>query len=350
MDSIAFILPKLSKKAPVEYVYSLTLELISYFIIDVYYFDNIIEIDFPCITKKINFNEKIDFHKYKIIHSHGFRPDLYVINNCNSLDIVKISTTHSFIKQDLSSTYNIFISFIFSRIWIKKLKKMDDVVTLNSTMSKYYSKFIDINKLYTIYSGHSIDINNIELDGFDKNIIEKFKSDKILLGVVANLTKQKGISQIINALKFSDKYRLLIIGEGKYQNDLKKLAITNNVSQSCMFLGHKSDAYRYINYFDIFVLSSFQEGFGLAGLEAAQLGKPLICSNIDVFREIYPFDIVQFFNINNPQSLLSAADFIFDNYDFYSNAVKQFYRDNYTKKIMAKNYINFYKKVISNKY
>jgi glycosyltransferase involved in cell wall biosynthesis len=349
MDSIAYILPKLSKKAPVEYVYSLTLELISYFNIDVYYFDNIVEIDFPCFTKNIKFDEKIDFRKYKIIHSHGFRPDLYVIKNCNSLDIIKISTTHSFIKQDLSSTYNIFISFIFSRIWINTLKKMDYVVTLNSTMSKYYLKFININKLYTIYSGHSIDINNIELDGFDKNNIEKFKSDKILLGVVANLTKQKGISQIINALKFSDKYRLLIIGEGKYRTDLEKLAIINNVSQRCLFLGHKSDAYRYINYFDIFVLSSFQEGFGLAGLEAAQLGKPLICSDIEVFREIYPSDIVQFFNLNDPKSLLSAADLIFEKYDYFSNSVKKFYLDNYTKKIMAQNYFHFYKNVISNK-
>jgi glycosyltransferase involved in cell wall biosynthesis len=349
MDSIAFILPKLSKKAPVEYVYSLTLELISYINIDVYYFDNIVEIDFPCFTKNIKFNEKIDFRKYKIIHSHGFRPDLYVINNCNSLDIIKISTTHSFIKQDLSSTYNIFISFIFSRIWINKLKKMDYVVTLNSTMSKYYLKFININKLYTIYSGHSIDINNKALDGFDENIIEKFKSDKILLGVVANLTKQKGISQIINALKYSDKYCLLIIGQGKYQIELEKLAISNNVRHLCLFLGHKTDAYRYIQYFDIFALSSFQEGFGLAGLEAAQLGKPLICSNIEVFREIYPSDIVQFFNLNDPQSLLSAADLIFEKYDFFSNSVKQFYLDNYTKKIMAQNYFHFYKNVISNK-
>jgi glycosyltransferase involved in cell wall biosynthesis len=347
--NIAYILPKLSKKAPVEYVYSLVLELNSYFNIDIYYFDNVVELEFPCSTRQINIFETIDFNKYDIVHSHGFRPDLYVISRCNSLSTIKISTTHSFIKNDLNSTYNFFISFIFSKIWISKLRKIDYIITLTNCMLKYYSKFIDKNKLFTIYSGHSIDIHNTELDSFDKTIIQEFKRDKILLGVVANLTKQKGISQIINALKYSDKYCLLIIGQGKYQIELEKLAISNNVRHLCLFLGHKTDAYRYIHYFDIFALSSFQEGFGLAGLEAAQLGKPLICSDIEVFREIYPSDIVQFFNLHDPKSLLSAADLIFEKYDFFSNSVKKFYLDNYTKKIMAQNYFHFYKNVILNK-
>ena len=66
--NIAYILPKLSKKAPVEYVYSLVLELNSYFNIDIYYFDKVVEIEFPCSTRQINIFETIDFNKYDIVH------------------------------------------------------------------------------------------------------------------------------------------------------------------------------------------------------------------------------------------------------------------------------------------
>ena len=56
-------------------------------------------------------------------------------------------------------------------------------------------------------------------------------------------------------------------------HDLKKLDLTDKVK----FIGKKSDPMRYFNIFDVFVLTSREESFGLVCLESATLSKPIIC-------------------------------------------------------------------------
>ena len=56
-------------------------------------------------------------------------------------------------------------------------------------------------------------------------------------------------------------------------HDLKKLNLTDKVK----FVGKKSNPMHYFNAFDIFVLTSREESFGLVCLESATLSKPVIC-------------------------------------------------------------------------
>src|SRR5574344_626482 len=106
---IAYILPSLAAKAPVF----LALELAKYFKskgndVTVFYFDNKVECDQPCLCKQINFNEKINFDDYDIIHSHMFRPYKYVSKNKKIIKHAKcISTIHCDIFKDLKDSYGL---------------------------------------------------------------------------------------------------------------------------------------------------------------------------------------------------------------------------------------------------
>ncbi|MDR2092456.1 MAG: glycosyltransferase [Azoarcus sp.] len=79
---------------------------------------------------------------------------------------------------------------------------------------------------------------------------------------------------------------LAILGSGRDEAALKTLAHELNVAESVRFLGQIPEAWRYFKAFDVFVLSSDHEPFGMVLLEAMAAGLPLICSDCGGGREV----------------------------------------------------------------
>ena len=149
---IAYILPSLANAGPIMVVNVLVENLVGKVDkIDVYYFDDKKELDFKCDTIKIlSVKAPINFDSYDIIHSHGYRPDKYISQFKRSIRKAKIvSTIHSDIKKDLSYTYNPIISWIFTKVWFRNLRKMDTIVVIsNKLLSIYSSIFRSITTIY----------------------------------------------------------------------------------------------------------------------------------------------------------------------------------------------------------
>ena len=77
--NIAVILPSLKNKAPILVAKDIADQLIKNGCkVDVYYLENIVELEFNCPIKKIGLFEEFDYHKYDVIHTHMLRPDFYV--------------------------------------------------------------------------------------------------------------------------------------------------------------------------------------------------------------------------------------------------------------------------------
>lgn len=303
---IAYIIPKLVNKGPIIVVQELVQQMIIHgHECYVYFFDEGQEISLPCKTQKISFFESIDFNKFDIIHTHGLRPDLYVfIHKPHKCKSKCITTLHNYIIPDLSYQYNKLIAYSIGNIWISILRRHDKVVTLSKDAIEYYSKRIPLNKLTFVYNTRSIS-TNINLPEEDTSQLLTFKDKDTLIGVNAALTARKGIDQVIKALKFLPKYKLVIIGNGKAKDDLESLAKKEKVDNRVLFLGYKKDAYRFLPFYDIFALPSRSEGFGLTLIESAIFKKNVICSNIEIFKELAPKE-VYFFQLENIESLVDC--------------------------------------------
>lgn len=344
---IAFILPKLANQGPILVVKNIVENLINKVeLIDIYYFDSILkEIEFPCKTFKINFFQKIDFNNYDIIHSHMLRPDAYIWFHRRNIKARCISTIHQDIKQNLKYSYNGFVSIFFSRIWFNFLKSQDVLVMLSKEMKDNYGKVFSYKRLFIIYNGINID-TSLEIEIEDKAILEELKCNYSIIGSVALLTKRKGIDQLIKVLVDQKDLALVVVGDGKERGNLLKLATKLNVINRCLFLKYRNKGYRYIKYFDFFAMPSISEGFGLTLLEAAELEKPIICSNIPVFKELFSEKEVSFFQLFDIKSLSEAINKI--KYDS-SNEVKlakEKYLKSYSAKVMAEKYLKLYKNVL----
>ena len=76
---VLFIVPSLKNAGPVIVVYDLVHLLIKRgYKCCVCYFDKVEELSFNCDVVQISMRQKINFSDYDIVHTHGYRPQLYV--------------------------------------------------------------------------------------------------------------------------------------------------------------------------------------------------------------------------------------------------------------------------------
>ena len=109
-------------------------------------------------------------------------------------------------------------------------------------------------------------------------------SSGTVLGSAARLVPIKGIVYLVRALALLRKeipgIRLEIAGLGqegpKLQNEVRSLGLEDSVA----FIGWKDNLTPVMSGWDVFVLPSLDEGFGMAALEAMAGGLPVVASAV----------------------------------------------------------------------
>jgi glycosyltransferase involved in cell wall biosynthesis len=108
-------------------------------------------------------------------------------------------------------------------------------------------------------------------------------SEALLLGTVGRLVAKKNHALLIQGFaraELPESARLLLIGSGPEENNLKELAVDLEIEDRVIFTGHIPEAFRYLRALDIFVFSSGDaEAFGVVLLEAMLAEIPIISSN-----------------------------------------------------------------------
>lgn len=112
-------------------------------------------------------------------------------------------------------------------------------------------------------------------------------SDNFVMGTIAELNRNKGISVLIEALTLlpADVY-LCLIGDGEDEQKLRTLAHFRGVANRVVFVGSRDQASKYLLAFDTFVLPSLKEGLPYTILEAGLSGISVVASNISGIRDI----------------------------------------------------------------
>ncbi|HIE0661165.1 MULTISPECIES: glycosyltransferase family 4 protein [Providencia] len=346
--NIAILLPSLERKGPILVANDLVFELqkkIEVKNLIVFYFNDCPEpMNFPCETRKIKFIENIKFENFDIVHSHTLRTDLYLFlrkgianrSNCKIVTTIHQYNYESFLF-DLKKP---IIAKTLSFLWNIILIRHDKIFVLSNDMKKYYSLTLYNKKIEVVYNGRPLP---------DKLVIKKIthidnlKKTYKILGTACSLTTRKGLEQIIKALPSLKEFCFIVIGDGPEIQNLKNLAYNLNVKDRCFFEGFKKNYLDYYQYFDVFVLPSRSEGFGLALIEAASMKIPIVCSNIPSFNEIFESTDVVFFELDNITSIQKGINKAYITKEKLCNRSYYRYLTHYTSEVMAQNYLSSYK-------
>jgi glycosyltransferase involved in cell wall biosynthesis len=343
---VAVIIPRLDQLGPVKVIQALvnSLRESDMLQIKVFYLDKTVDPELKMMVPVERFiSGRFGFGYYDIIHTNGIRPDLIAFINRKKIRY-HISTIHNFVFEDLAFLYNRPVSWLSGNFWLKLWGRADKLVCVSQAMKSYYEKWYASSRLEVIHNGieepdHSFipDIDAIQ-------VINDFRSRGLkVIGSAGILTRRKGLDQLLYLLSEQKEFALVIFGSGKELLNLQRLGKKLKISDRCHFCGFRSNAVTYFKLFDLFIIPSRSEGFGLTLIEAVQQKVPVVCSDLGVFKELFSPDEVTFFKLDDRQSLIEALNVSVETCNIKVDLAYTRYINNYTDKLMAKHYYELYR-------
>jgi glycosyltransferase involved in cell wall biosynthesis len=137
----------------------------------------------------------------------------------------------------------------------------------------------DERKVKLIYNG--IDINHVRSLADESPDSRTGYSGKIIL-TACRLNAQKDFVTLLRAfreVREQIESRLVIVGDGELRGEIVRYAREIGVEKDLVITGFQQNPYRLMKNADIFILSSFFEGFGNVIVEAMALGVPVVATD-----------------------------------------------------------------------
>lgn len=171
------------------------------------------------------------------------------------------------------------------------LKRVDAITTIcQGLKDNMVLRGINENKIYIIPNG----VDTSKFTPKDKNtpLIQKYQlQDKIVLGFIGSFYNYEGLEYLIWAMdkisKYNDNIRLLLVGGGEEENNLKKLTQELNLANKIIFTGQIShnEILNYYSVIDILIYPRINIPLtnlvtGLKLLEAMSMEKAIIASDV----------------------------------------------------------------------
>lgn len=82
------------------------------------------------------------------------------------------------------------------------------------------------------------------------------------------------------------KIKTVILGAGKQKEQIEKYVKDNHLTDTFQFLGYQTNPYKYVAHSDLFVCSSYSEGFSTAATEALIVGTPVVTTKVSGMKEL----------------------------------------------------------------
>ena len=178
--------------------------------------------------------------------------------------------------------------FYFKYILPYIIKKCKAVFTVSYTVKRDICRYYHVSDDFVQVIPNAISDNVIKIN--EKTRASRENKAPYLLVVGAGYP-HKNIHELLKMYKYWYKnYALKIVSHrGEYGRYLERIVREENLEKKVRFLGGVSKerlVYLYKNC-DALVYPSLLEGFGIPPLEALLYKKPIILSDISVFREVF---------------------------------------------------------------
>ncbi|MBI3038360.1 glycosyltransferase [bacterium] len=193
----------------------------------------------------------------------------------------------------------------------KKIIAISEAVRTNSCLNELGFSPEDV---VTIHYG----IDSLVYEQVNGEAIEKLRNswgiekNTLVLGTACRFVPQKSLHDMIKGFaRFSkvarEKAKLVLVGRGHLEEELKSLTNALGIRENVVWTGFLENIPTVMNAFDVFLLTSRYEGFGLVLLEAMASGKPVVASRVSSIPEIVKDGITGFtFSFGETEQLATS--------------------------------------------
>lgn len=217
------------------------------------------------------------------------------------IDIIHTHLVHAGVIGKIAGKLTGIKHMITTRHYALSNKEDSLMYQLENRLLKYCSRVIAVSDSVRRYllkknvvSSEMINVihNGINVNLFKPSVNKKNTNNNFIIGTIGRLHPAKGYPVLLNAFKIIkeniENVELEIIGEGLLQPELitlsEELGIASSIRWYCLIPYKK--VIQKLSSWDLFVISSQSEGFGLVIIEAMALGLAVVASKVDGIVEI----------------------------------------------------------------
>jgi len=258
-----------------------------------------VKIDFSVLRKIIRIIRSENIH---IVHTHQMFELFYaVLLKIRYPNLQLFHTIHGYFENKnkwASAIEKFLIRFTKQTFTVSKATR--DILAEKG----YPVKRIDI--LYNAINPPLKAAKN-EIILFKRKI--NYTSSDFITGMIGSFVWQKDQFTIIKAFKLVKdlfpELKILFIGkESELSDKCKKLLDKEDIDNRVYFLGDIENAAKYLPVFDLFIMSTLMDTFGIVVIEALMQKVPVLASDIEVMKELsQEGKYFELFKNQNPESL-----------------------------------------------
>lgn len=242
-------------------------------------------IDFYSVYKLVKIIKR---NKIDIIHVHNGKDYwLAVLAKYFSGRVKVVATRHILKPLGMSFFHQKMFSEIDQFIAVSKQVK-NNLIKKNNIQS---------DKIRVIYNGMDLsEYNDIDSEYLYSEL--NIKRDDFVIGSVGTLCDLKNQKLLIELAKIIklENIKFVIVGEDfskekEYKNELLNKIKQEKLNDKMILTGYRKDIPELMNFFNLLVVTSKSEAFGLVAIEAMAAGTPVIANEVDGLKEVIENEI-----------------------------------------------------------
>lgn len=183
--------------------------------------------------------------------------------------------------------------------FIKQIGSKSKVIRVFENYNRIVAVSQDVKESFIKVSGIQPNRISVIYNTFDVNEIRRLSAEPLVytpnkgiinLCSVGKLESVKGYERLIRVFELIKekgiKSHLYIVGEGNQHALLQNMIDSKNLVNDVTLVGYKKNPYNYMWNCDLFVCSSYSEGFSSVVAESIILGKPVVTTDCAGMKEI----------------------------------------------------------------
>ena len=293
----------------------------------------------PKIDKK--FMHELNNTKLDIVHIHSpFTIGKIGVEYAKKNNVPAIATMHSQYKKDFLRAVKFEpLANLLTRVIIRQYNKCDECWAVNSEIAKIYYEEYKYKKLPKVM-GNATDMKLVEnMEQAKKLINEKYNispDEKVFL-FVGRINNLKNVFLIANSLKilkekYNPKFKMLFVGSGQDEDELKSIIDKNNMNQDIIMCGKTSDRELLANIYaraDLFLFPSLYDASSIVQIEAASQKTPTLFVEGAATTATITENVNGFISQNNEEDFAEKINEIINNKALYDSVCENVYKDIY---------------------
>lgn len=240
---------------------------------------------------------------YDAVHIHSIRMSIlaYAAYAANSFNVKNVIVHSHYAVREDSLKYA--LQKAYCGVFFRRFATQFCACSYEAGACRYPAE-VTAKKLQVIPNG--IDLNRFRFNPETRREYRKemdIDDSTLLIGHVGRFAKEKNHRfdlELLSLLKKkTDSVKLLLIGEGEQEAELRREAAERGLQQNVIFQGVVTNVQDYLQAMDVFILPSLLEGLPVVGVEAQAAGLPVVTSE-EVTREMKLTESVYYLPLNEP--------------------------------------------------